>query len=84
MIWARNGALRVGIGSRVAVLDGERRLLNAAPEVRDGALYVPMQFIGLMTGGSVSWDSSSRTLLLAGVAGPSDGSTGSLSTDGVR
>jgi len=88
MIRARNGDLRMGIGSRIAVLNGARRRLNAAPEVRNGAVYVPMQFIGLATGGSVHWDASSRTVVLTGVPdapGPSDssgGSTDSGSTGG--
>jgi hypothetical protein len=90
MIQARSGALRMGIGSRIAVLNGVRHRLNAVPEVRNGVVYVPMQFIGLATGGSVHWDASSRTVVLTGaeeVAAPSvtsEGLTDSGSTGGGR
>jgi hypothetical protein len=63
-IRARNNTLRLGLGSRIAVLNGQRSRLPAAAEIRNGTLYVPLQFIGLATGGSTNWDSGSRTIVL--------------------
>jgi hypothetical protein len=64
MIYARGRALRLSLRSRIAVLNGERYSLPSTPEMRSGKLYVPMQFIGLVTGGSISWDADSRTVVL--------------------
>ena len=64
IIQARNGTLRLGLNSRIAVLNGRRRRLNVAAEMRNGTVYVPLQFISLATDGSASWDDSSRTVVL--------------------
>lgn len=64
MIRARGGALRLAVGSRVALFNGERRRLDAAPEVRNGTVYVPMPFLALAAGGSAYWDAGSRTVIL--------------------
>jgi len=64
MVRARNGSLRLAIGSRIAVFNGERRRMDAAAEVRNGTVYVPMQFVALATGGSASWDATSRTVVI--------------------
>jgi hypothetical protein len=63
-IYARNNKIRVPVDSRVAFVNGQRRRLPAAPEVRGGTVYVPMQFIGWAANGSVAWDSGSRTVVL--------------------
>jgi len=64
MIYARNRNIRLSTDSRVARVNGERRRLPAAPEVRNGTVYVPMQFIGWAANGSVAWDAGSRTVVL--------------------
>lgn len=61
---ARDGKLRLAVGSRVAFVNGERRLLPAPSEMKDGMIYVPMQFIGWLTNGSATWDSGSRTVIV--------------------
>jgi len=63
-IRTRNGKVRLNIGSRVAFVNGERRVLPAPAETRDGVIYVPMQFLSWFTGGSASWDSASRTVVV--------------------
>jgi hypothetical protein len=63
-IYARNNNIRLSTDSRIAFVNGQRRRLPAAPEVRGGTVYVPMQFIGWAANGSVSWDSGSRTVVL--------------------
>lgn len=64
LIYARRGALRMGLGKRVAVLNGQRHSLDAAAEMRNRTLYVPLQFIGMATGGTADWDAGSRTVVL--------------------
>jgi len=64
MISVRNGALTMGVGSRIAVLNGERGRLPLAAEIRDGTPYVPLQFVGLATGGSAEWDADTRTVVV--------------------
>lgn len=63
MISARNGALRLGMGSRIAISNGQRYRMNGMAEMRNGTLYVPPQFIALAINGSVYWDAPSRTLV---------------------
>jgi len=64
LITARNGAVRLPLDSRVAVVDGERRRLPAVAEMRNGTLYVPVQFIGAAMKASVAYDKPSRTVLI--------------------
>jgi hypothetical protein len=63
-IRARDGKVRMTVGSRVAFVNGERRVLRAPSEMRDGVVYVPMQFVGWLTNGSTSWDKDSRTVIV--------------------
>lgn len=63
-IYARNNSIRLSTNSRIAFVNGQRRRLPASPEVRNGTVYVPMQFIGWAANGSVAWDSGSRTVVL--------------------
>jgi hypothetical protein len=64
MVYANNNSVRLALGSRIAIVNGERRRLPAAAEIHNGTLYVPMQFIGWITGGSVSWDDGSQTVVV--------------------
>jgi hypothetical protein len=64
LIRSRNGDVRLYVGSRVAMVNGERRILPAPAEMRSGMVYVPMQFVGWLTGGSVSYDSFSKTVIV--------------------
>jgi hypothetical protein len=64
VIYANNGSIRLAVGSRIAKVDGQRHRLPAAAEVHNGTVYVPMQFIGWASHGSVSWDDASRTVVV--------------------
>ena len=64
MIIARGGALRLPLYSRIARMSRERHSMPAASEIRDGAIYVPLQFITLATGGTAIWESDSRTAIV--------------------
>lgn len=64
MISALNGKLRMPLGSRIAIMNGRRHKMPIAGEMRDGKLYVPLQFISLATGGTAIWESDSRTAIL--------------------
>jgi len=66
-ITARSNTANVHMnyGSRVAVIDGYKRVLLGAPaQWRNGVSYVPLQFLGLATGDTITWDSGSRTGIL--------------------
>ncbi len=56
--------LRLAIGSRVAIMDGHRYGMDAAPVVREGQVFVPMKFLGLALNASVYWDEPSRTVVI--------------------
>lgn len=64
VIKIRNGSIRASEGSRIAVVDGERRRLDVAPEYRDGQLYVPMQIIAMSVRGSAYYDKPSKTVVV--------------------
>lgn len=64
IVSAANGAIRMGVGSRIAIVRGTRKRLPASPLIRDDKLYVPMQYIALALGGSAEWDESSRTVVI--------------------
>jgi hypothetical protein len=56
--------VKLAVDSRIAFVDGERRRLPAAAEVHNGQVFVPMEFLRYVTNGSVSWDASSRTVVV--------------------
>jgi hypothetical protein len=64
ILCGRNGSLRLGLNSRTAMRGSKPYRMPVASEIRNGTLYVPVQFIGLATDGSTAWDSASRTILL--------------------
>jgi hypothetical protein len=64
MIRMRNGEVRVSIDSRIAIVNGERRRLNAAPELRSGTVYVPMEFLAFAANGTVYRDRASNTVVV--------------------
>ena len=65
--------MRVSAGSRVAVVNGVRRvLMPAAAQWLNGTLYVPSRFFSLVTGRNVDWDASSRTVVIDDTASKSD------------
>jgi hypothetical protein len=60
------GVVRMGIGSRIAVVNGNQRVRFEAPAQQlNGTVYVPARFLELATGQKVSWDASSRTVVLS-------------------
>jgi hypothetical protein len=63
-IRANNNSIKLSMDSRIAFVNGERRRLPAAAEIRNGIVYVPMQFIGWAAKGSSSWDSGSQTVVI--------------------
>ncbi len=64
VIRVRNGSVRMGIDSRIVVINGERKRLDAAPELRNNTLYVPMRFLALAVNGSAYWDGPSKTVVV--------------------
>lgn len=64
MIYARNNKVKLALDSRIATVNGERRRLPAAAEMKNGVVYVPMQFVGWALNGSSTWDAGSRTVVV--------------------
>ena len=64
VVSTRNGAMRLPLDSRYAVMNGKRYTLPVAGEMRDDTVYVPLQFLNLTTGGTALWDADSRTIHL--------------------
>jgi hypothetical protein len=55
----------IGIGSKIAVLNGSRRIvLEAVARRLNGDYYVPAKFFELVSGNRTQWDSSSRTVTI--------------------
>jgi hypothetical protein len=60
-------ALTVKFGSRVATGSGTHRfILPAVAQRRNGTVYVPMQFLAIVTGQRLSFDRDSQTMELGG------------------
>lgn len=54
--------LRHEIGTRTARKNGEVHNLNTTSEIRNGILYVPLDFISLATDKPVRWNAQNRTV----------------------
>ncbi|HUW14001.1 MAG TPA: copper amine oxidase N-terminal domain-containing protein [Anaerolineae bacterium] len=58
------GELKLRIGDRYALLNGEREDLEAPAQVRDGVIFVPLHFLALATGTRVVWVADTRTVTM--------------------
>jgi len=52
------------VGSKVALVNGEELSLNAAPEIKDGSLMVPLRFISDAFNADVYWDGETKTITI--------------------
>ena len=60
------GEVRIAIGSRIAVVNGVQRVrLEAPAQIFKSTTYVPMRFLGVVTGKTVGWDAASKTATLS-------------------
>jgi hypothetical protein len=60
------GNVRLSVGSRIAVINGNRRVRLDAPAQRlNGTIYVPAKFLSLASGEDYTYDRDSRTLILS-------------------
>lgn len=64
MIRARRGQVRLPLSSNIARMAGRRYRMSGISEMRDGTLYVPLEFVGLAADATVLWESDSRTVIL--------------------
>jgi hypothetical protein len=58
------GNVRLSVNSAIVVENGKRSRLSAPARMLNGTLYVPMSFLGIVTGYPVSYDSGSQTVLV--------------------
>ena len=56
MLTIRGRNIRMNIDNRFAMVDGRRTRLSARPEIRNGVLFAPMDFVALMVDGDANYD----------------------------
>ena len=61
---ANNKPFQVHIGSDHAVLNGKDIALDAAPQVINGTIYVPLRFISEALGAKVNWQPRQNTVFI--------------------
>ena len=58
-------SIKLVIGNKTAVVDGENKTLDVAPAIKDGATLVPLRFVAEASGLNVQWDSVARQVYIA-------------------
>ena len=61
-ISVRNGEVRMMTDTRIAFVNDRRHRLAARSEIRNGVLYVPMDFVALAIDGEAVWEANTRSL----------------------
>ncbi len=61
-ISVRNGEVRMTTDTRIAYADDQRRRMGARAEIRNGVLFVPMDFVALAMDGDAVYDANTRSL----------------------
>ncbi len=61
--------MELTIGSNVLTVDGEKKEMDTAPEVKDGSTMLPVRAIAETAGAEVSWDQSTMTATITGSEG---------------
>lgn len=56
--------LKLTVGSKEAIVGGERVTLKTPPVIRDGAVYVPFRWIGEGIKANVVWDAPTKTVVI--------------------
>ncbi len=60
------GEVRIAIGSRIVLVNGVQRVrLEAPAQIFKSTTYVPMRFLGVVTGKTVGWDAATKTATLS-------------------
>ncbi len=63
-IYARNDSVRLTLGSRKAVVDGEQRDIPVGAEMHNGSVYVPLEVVGWAADAHTKWDSTHRVITM--------------------
>lgn len=61
--------MELAVGSDTLTVDGETRTLDAAPELLDGQVMLPLRAIAEAAGAQVGYDSQSRSAIIDGAYG---------------
>jgi len=56
--------IMLDIGKPVAFINGDKLLLQAAPEIKNGRTFVPVRFIAEAFGATVEWNSKEQKILI--------------------
>lgn len=55
---------RIRVGTSEALVDGQKRMLTAPPQVMDGTTYVPLRFASEALGAKVTWQPDIHTVAI--------------------
>lgn len=69
---------RIRVGTSEALVDGQKRMLTAPPQVMDGTTYVPLRFASEALGAKVTWQPEIRTVAIE--TPPADPGTTTITT----
>ena len=56
--------LKLSIGNKTAIVNGEKVSLLVAPIVKDGKTLIPLRFVSEATGAEVEWNKDTRTITI--------------------
>lgn len=59
--------IEIQLGSKEATVNGEKKILQMAPQALNGTTYVPIRFIGEALGGVVNYDKGQLTVTIDGI-----------------
>jgi hypothetical protein len=63
-ISVRNGDVTMNVDSRIAYVEGQRRRIKGMSEIRNGVLFVPMDFMAAAMDGDAIYDANTRTVTI--------------------
>ena len=59
-----NQVVVLTVGSKIVYVNGQRRILDVSPVVKDGRTFVPIRFVSETLGAEVSWESIARKVII--------------------
>ena len=59
-----NRQFRIRAGSNEALVNGDKKVLDAPPVIANGTTYVPLRFVSEALGAKVTWDNARRAVLI--------------------
>ncbi|MBP3967145.1 stalk domain-containing protein [Paenibacillus lignilyticus] len=60
--WNAYTRIELKVGSLAAKVNGNQTMMQTPAEIKDGAVYVPLRFVGEETGNRVTWHAAARNI----------------------